>query len=227
MCKRCLKVRISVSSRRVDALERAPPDAFAGPSLPGGGPNHAHLPQIKGRDLYFGQAPAWLHVQALPQGASAHSQSKGRCVEAGAPGRSRWSFFAWRRSQPCSFISDQGQEPFFSGRPHPGCVCERCLKVRVRVRSRRVDALERAPPDALAGLALPGGGPNHTLSYRLKARDLYSGQAPPWLREQACLKVRVRVRSRKVDVWIAGASGRSRWSFFARRRAQPCSFTFS
>ena len=27
--------------------------------------------QIKGRDLSFGQAPPWLHVQALPQGASA------------------------------------------------------------------------------------------------------------------------------------------------------------
>ena len=30
-------------------------------------PTMLFLPQIKGRDLYFGQAPAWLHVQAVPQ----------------------------------------------------------------------------------------------------------------------------------------------------------------
>ena len=71
MCKRCLKVRVRVRSWRVHALVQAPPDALAGPSLPGGGPNHAFLSQIKGKDLSFGQAPPWLHVQALPQGASA------------------------------------------------------------------------------------------------------------------------------------------------------------
>ena len=69
MCKRCLKVRMRVSSRRVDALELAPPNALAGPSLPGGGPKHAFLSRMKGKDLSFGQSPPWL--QALPQGASA------------------------------------------------------------------------------------------------------------------------------------------------------------
>ena len=66
-----------VRSRRVDALELAPPNALAGPSLPGGGPKHALHSQLNGGDLYFGQAPPWLHVQALPQAASARLLSEG------------------------------------------------------------------------------------------------------------------------------------------------------
>ena len=128
-----------VRSRRVDALERAPPDALAGPASPGSGTNHALYSQLKGRDLNF------------------------------------------------------------PGRPHPGCTCKRCLKVRVRVRSRRVDALERAPPDTLAGPASPGSGPNHALYYPLKGSDLFFGQAPPCCVSQAVPRGGVRVRSRGVD----------------------------
>ena len=57
--------------------KRAPPDALAGPSLPGGGPKHALHFQLKGRDISFGQAPPWLCVQAVPQGASARPQLEG------------------------------------------------------------------------------------------------------------------------------------------------------
>ena len=106
-----------VRSRRVDALERAPPYALAGPASPGSGPNHALYSQLKGRDLKFGQAPPWLHVQAVPQGASARPQSKGRCVGAGAPRRSRWSGIARRRAQPCSILSAEGQDLFFGQAP--------------------------------------------------------------------------------------------------------------
>ena len=150
-----------VSSRRVDALERAPPDALAGPSLPGGGPNHAFLSRMKGTDLSFGQSPPWLHVQAVPKGASARPQSEGRCVGAGAPKRSRRSFFARRRAQTCSTLSAEVEGPVFLAGP------------------------------TLAACA--------SVASRCECASAVGG----------CMR------------WCR-RPGRSRWSFFAWRRAQPC-----